>query len=214
MIPDSGIMLWLVKCLHVDKFTVLLTVSCSFNVTILLIRKRFLKTRILSNQYKFLCKTFRLSLGSKKRKNYACDWLQKEKLSIQNIKLLLYSPVINYGHIYKAIHLCTDVQKAQRYNHAPTKSVIKPPNQWIYTPISKKVVDLIRSKIFVRRLSVRPHRFKNFRQPCICLTASVQKFSSTVHRSAVPFRTAWLSASHPFAVRSLAVRSVLRNVFA
>ena len=34
-IPDSGIMLWLVKCLHVDRFAALLTVSRSFNVTLL-----------------------------------------------------------------------------------------------------------------------------------------------------------------------------------
>ena len=38
-----------------------------------------LKTRISSKQYKFLCETFRLSLGSKKSKKYACDLLQKEK---------------------------------------------------------------------------------------------------------------------------------------
>ena len=31
MMPDSGITPWLVKCLHVDRFAVLLTVSHSFN---------------------------------------------------------------------------------------------------------------------------------------------------------------------------------------
>ena len=36
-------------------------------------------------QYKFLCETFRLSLGSKKSKKYACD---KRKRSIQNMELL------------------------------------------------------------------------------------------------------------------------------
>ena len=65
------------------------------------------KTRILSKQYKFLCKTFRLSLGYKKskKKKKACDPLQKEKLSFQNIELFVYFPVINYGHIYKAVDL-------------------------------------------------------------------------------------------------------------
>ena len=49
------------------------------------------------------------------------------------MKIFLYSPVINYGHIYKAIELYTDVQKVQYCNHAPhAKSVIKPKNQWIY----------------------------------------------------------------------------------
>ena len=32
MIPDFGIMLWLVQCLHVDRFVVLSTVSRSFNI--------------------------------------------------------------------------------------------------------------------------------------------------------------------------------------
>ena len=40
MIPDSGIMLWLVKCLHVDRFAVRLTVLRSFNVTLLLFRQK------------------------------------------------------------------------------------------------------------------------------------------------------------------------------
>ena len=79
MIPDSGIMLWLVQCLHVDRFVVLLTVSCTFNITPLQFRKRFFKTRISSKQYKFLCEAFHLSLGSKKSKKYTCDLLQKEQ---------------------------------------------------------------------------------------------------------------------------------------
>ena len=79
MIPDSGIMLWLVQCLHVDRFVVLLTVSRSFNITLLQFGKRFFKTWISSKQYKFLCEAFYLSLGSKKSKKYTCDLLQKEK---------------------------------------------------------------------------------------------------------------------------------------
>ena len=90
MIPDSGIMLWLVKCLHVGRFVVLLTVLCSFYVKLLLFGK----------QYKFLCETFCSSLSSKKSKKYICDQLEEENLSIQNVELSWYSPVINnYGQI-------------------------------------------------------------------------------------------------------------------
>ena len=54
-------------------------------------------------QYKFLCEAFRLSLGAKKIKKYACD---KRKRSVQNMELfLLYSPATKYGHIYKTIDL-------------------------------------------------------------------------------------------------------------
>ena len=79
MIPDSGVMLWLVQYLHVDRFVVLLTVSRSFNIMLLQFGKRFFKTQISSKQHKFLCETFHLSLGSKKSKKYTCDLLQKEK---------------------------------------------------------------------------------------------------------------------------------------
>ena len=87
MIPDSGTMLWLVKCLCV------LSMSSSYD------SGKDFQRRILSKQYKFLCETFRLSLGSKKSKKYACDRLQREKLSIPNIEFFLYFPVINCGHI-------------------------------------------------------------------------------------------------------------------
>ena len=54
-------------------------------------------------QYKFLYETFRLSLGSKKSKKYACD---KRKRSIENMELfLLYSPATKCGHIYQTIDL-------------------------------------------------------------------------------------------------------------
>ena len=73
----------LVSCsdwsLHVDRFVLLLTVSRSFNITLLQFRKRFFKTQISSKQYKFLCETFHLSLGSKKSKKYTCDLLQQEQ---------------------------------------------------------------------------------------------------------------------------------------
>ena len=59
-------------------------------------------------------------------KKYACDLLQKEK-EVFKISSFSYTLLmINYGHIYKAI------EKARDYNKAPTKSVIKPQNQWIY----------------------------------------------------------------------------------
>ena len=96
-------MLWLVKCLHVDRFAVLSTVSRSFNITLLQLEKRFFKTQISSKQYKFLCETFRLFLGSKRSKKYAYDLLQKEKEAFKISSL--YFPVTNYGHIYKAIDL-------------------------------------------------------------------------------------------------------------
>ena len=95
MIPDSGIMLWLVKCLHVDRFAVLLTVSRSFNITLLQIGKRFFKNTDFEQQYKFLCETFLLSFGSKNSKKYACDQLQKEK---ESFKIWSYK----LRHIYKA----------------------------------------------------------------------------------------------------------------
>ena len=48
------------------------------------------------------------------------------------MELLLHYPVINYGHIYKAIdNKPADIQKVQYCNHAPTKSVIKPKSQWM-----------------------------------------------------------------------------------
>ena len=76
-----------------------------FNIILLQLGKRFFKTRISSKQYKFLSGTFRISLGFKKSKKYSCDLLQKEKRSTQNMELFLYSPVINYGNIYKATDL-------------------------------------------------------------------------------------------------------------
>ena len=98
MIPDSGILLRLVKCLHVGRFAVLLTVSRSFNITLLQFGKRFFKTLISNKQYKFFCETFRLSLGPEKSKKYACDLLEKEK---ESFKIWSYK----LRHIYKAIDL-------------------------------------------------------------------------------------------------------------
>ena len=57
MILDSGMMLWLVKCLHVDRCAVLLTVSHSFNIT-LLVRKVFLKPRFWATNSNFFGRIF------------------------------------------------------------------------------------------------------------------------------------------------------------
>ena len=57
--------------------------------------------------------------------------------------------------------------------------------------------DCIRSKIFVIRLSARPHPFKHFRHPFI--------------HSVVPLRMAWLSISHPFACRTFACLAFVRK---
>ena len=50
-------MLWLVKCLHVDRCAVLLTVSHSFNIT-LLVRKVFLKPRFWATNSNFFARIF------------------------------------------------------------------------------------------------------------------------------------------------------------
>ena len=71
----------------------------------LLSGKRFLKTRISSKQYKYLCETFRLSLNSKKSKNTPVICCKKKKEHPKYVDFFLYSPVVNYGHIYKAIDL-------------------------------------------------------------------------------------------------------------
>ena len=74
IISDSGIMLWLVKCLNVDRFAIFQNHAPS------IIGKRV----FLKHRFKFLCKTFCLSLSSKKSKKYACGLLQnKNKLPIQ-----------------------------------------------------------------------------------------------------------------------------------
>ena len=100
MIPDSGVILLLVKCLHVDRFEVLLIVLRSSPI-----RENIFKTRILSRRNEFLCETFRFTLGSKTSKTYTSDRLQKENLCIQNIELFLHFFVINYCHLYKALDL-------------------------------------------------------------------------------------------------------------
>ena len=107
MIPDSGIMLWLVQCLHVDRFVVLMTVSRSFNIMFLQFRKRFFKTWILSKQHKKLISLQGFSLIPRlqeKQKIYL--WFAaKRKRSIQNMELFLHNSMINYRHIYKATDL-------------------------------------------------------------------------------------------------------------
>ena len=64
----------------------------------------FLKHKFWAGNTNFFARLFAYPC-SKKSKKYACDRLQKEKLSIQQIKLFLHFPVINYDHIYKAMDL-------------------------------------------------------------------------------------------------------------
>ena len=99
--PDSDIMLWLVKCLNVDKFVELLTdkISCSFYTGMC---QGVFKHGFQEKKKKFLCETFHISLGSKKSKKYVYGLLQKKKEAFK-ISSFLHSPVINYGQIYKAI---------------------------------------------------------------------------------------------------------------
>ena len=81
MIPDSGIILWLVKLMSscwllrsaIDSIAV-------FQYHTPTIRENIFKTRISNKQYKFFCKlkTFGLSLDSKKSKKYVYELLQKK----------------------------------------------------------------------------------------------------------------------------------------
>ena len=64
----------------------------------------FLKHKFWAGNTNFFARLFAYPC-SKKSKKYACDRLQKEKLIIQQIKLFLHFPVINYDHIYKAMDL-------------------------------------------------------------------------------------------------------------
>ena len=107
--PNSGIMLWLVKCLHVDGFAVLLTVSRSFSFTLLLSGKRFFKTRISIGAAKQTSlRDFSLILRLQEEQKM-CLWsVVKKKLSIQSIERFLYFPVINY------------VTFTKRLTHKPT----------------------------------------------------------------------------------------------
>ena len=101
MTPGSDIMLWLVKMSQcwqirgaVDRWNTMLFQYRNASMCF--------QTRISSKQYKFLCKTFQISLGSKKSKKYVYGLLQKEKEAFK-ISSFLHSPVINYGRIYKTI---------------------------------------------------------------------------------------------------------------
>ena len=103
-------------------------VSRSFKITLLQFGKRLSKTRISSKQYKFLLRDFSLIPWLQEEPKNAFGQLQKEKEAFKISSFSCTLPWENYGHIYKAIDLYIDVQKAQQYNHTPTKSVIKPQN--------------------------------------------------------------------------------------
>ena len=78
MIPDSGIMLWSVQCLHVDRFVVLMTVSRSFNIMFLPFGKRFFKTQILSNT-NFFARLFAYPTALRRAKNIPVICCKKKK---------------------------------------------------------------------------------------------------------------------------------------
>ena len=107
MIPDSGIMLWLVKCLYVDKFEVLLRVSRSFNITLLYISEKiYFKTRISSKQYKVIfARLLAYPSASRKAKTMAVICYKKKKKHPKYWAFLIPFHVINYGQIYEAIDL-------------------------------------------------------------------------------------------------------------
>ena len=111
------------KCLHVDRFAVLLTVSCSFNITLIQFGERFFKTRISSTQYKFLCETFRLSHGSKKRKNMAVikeawsfSYNPLWQSTVTFRKRLTYKPTFKSYSIYKSSFCVPKTSLRSLYN--------------------------------------------------------------------------------------------------
>ena len=79
MIPDSGIMLWLVKCLHVDRFVVLLTVSCSFNITLLQLGKRFFKHEVRASNTNFFARLFAYPSAPRRAKTMPVTCCKKKK---------------------------------------------------------------------------------------------------------------------------------------
>ena len=116
-------MLWFVTYIHVDRFAVLLTVSRSFNITLLQFGERF-----RASNTTFFASLFVYPSATRRAK--ICQWsVAKRKRRIQNIELFLSSPVINYGRNYKAIEKGTSIIIRLLGSY---KSVIKPKNQWIY----------------------------------------------------------------------------------
>ena len=105
------------------------------------------------------------------QKKYACDLLQKEEVAFKVwLELFLYSPFINYDHIYKAIDLWTDVQKVQYCNHTPTKSLTKPINQWIYAKnaFCAQLLLVLRAHVNQNCTEI-PH--EQFIIPCLAFTS-------------------------------------------
>ena len=101
---------------HVDGFAVLLTVLHFFNITLLQFGKRVFETRISSKQYhnNFFQRHFANPSAPRRAKNMPVICCKKKRKHSKYGAFLQYSPVINYGHICKAIDLQTEVQKVQR----------------------------------------------------------------------------------------------------
>jgi len=76
--PDSGIMLWLAKRLHVYRLAVVLTVSRSLNVTFLL----------FGNNTNFFARRSLIPRLQEEKQIFICDRLEKGKLSLQNVDFL------------------------------------------------------------------------------------------------------------------------------
>ena len=134
-VPDSGTMPWLVKCLYVDRFAVLMTVPRSFNISLLQFGRRFFKTRISRMQYKFICETLRLFLGSKKSKwNMPVICCKKKNKHSKYRAFLILSFDKLRSHL-QSHWLINWRSKLQHYNQASSVFIQKrdkTQNQWIY----------------------------------------------------------------------------------
>jgi len=104
-----------------------LSISRSYTIREKIFQNTDFEQAIQSN----LCETFCLSLGFKNSKKYGCDLLQKEK---EAFKILSFSYTLPCDKLRSNLWsdwLINRFQKAQHYNDAPTKNVIKPKYQLI-----------------------------------------------------------------------------------
>lgn len=84
-----GSMIPLVKCLNVDRFGALLTVSCCFKIMHLQIGKSFFKHGFHASNTNFLARRFVYPLAQRRTKNLSVDCYKEQKLS--NVKPFLLS---------------------------------------------------------------------------------------------------------------------------
>ena len=95
-----GSMIPLVKCLNVDRFGALLTVSHCVKITHLQIGKRvFFKHGFRASNTSFFARHFVYPLAQRRAKNISMDCCKEQRVS--NIKLFLYSPIcdILWSHL-------------------------------------------------------------------------------------------------------------------